>query len=394
MNKRTKRIRKKSVKKFFLMLLIFFISSVGLAFGYGFYQLNKMSNDDFKGTILSYNEPVNILVLGVDAGDYKNKKSSHTRSDTIMLVNYNPNENKAFILSIPRDTRVKINGDYCKINSAHSIGGTELTIKTVENFLNVHIDYYVEIDYEGFRRAIDAIGGVDVVIPRDMHYKSYDLDINFKKGEKVHLNGELAEKFIRWRKNNDGTGYATGDLGRISTQQEFLKLILIKLKTPEGIIRIPNLLNTVVRWTKTNIPPKLMVYYAYKAIGMHADSIESETLKGEPKYISGISYYIYDEDKNKEVLSYFKTDNDLKIIILNSTNVNGLAKKYKERLSQLGYKNIKTGNHSVAYEKTEIQTSNVEIAHKIKEFLKIGEVNYLKDNENEIIIILGTDAIK
>ncbi|CCJ33424.1 LCP family protein [Caloramator australicus] len=353
-----------------------------------------MSNDDFKGTKLSYNEPVNVLVLGVDAGDYKNRKSSHTRSDTIMLVNYDPNENKAFILSIPRDTRVKINGDYCKINSAHSIGGAELTIKTIENFLNVHIDYYVEIDYEGFRRAIDAIGGVDVVIPRDMHYKSYDLDINFKKGEKVHLNGELAEKFIRWRKNNDGTGYATGDLGRISTQQEFLKLILMKLKTPEGIIRIPNLLNTVVRWTKTNVPPKLMVYYAYKAIGMHADSIESETLKGEPKYISGISYYIYDEDKNKEVLSYFKKDNDLIIIILNSTNVSGLAKKYKERLSQLGYKNIKTGNHSITYEKTEIQTSNLEIAHKIKEFLKIGEVNYLKDNKNEIIIILGTDAIK
>lgn len=394
MNKRTKRTKKKSLKKIFLMLFILFICSVGLVFGYGFYQLNKMSNGESRRIKVGYKEPVNILVLGVDAGDYKNKKSSHTRSDTIMLVNYNPNENKAFILSIPRDTRVKINGDYCKINSAHSIGGTELTIKTIENFLDVDIDYYVEIDYEGFRRAIDAIGGVDVVVPRDMHYKSYDLDINFKKGEKVHLNGELAEKFIRWRKNNDGTGYAMGDLGRISTQQEFLKLVLMKLKTPEGIIRIPNLLNTVIKWTKTNIPPKLMLYYAYKAIGIHADSIKSETLKGEPKYISGISYFIYDEDTNKEVLSYFKKDNEIKIIILNSTNVNGLAKKYKERLAKLGYKNIVTGNHSVAYENTEIQTSNVEIGSKIKEVLKIGEVNYLKDDKNEIIIILGKDAIK
>ncbi|WDU83931.1 hypothetical protein [Caloramator sp. Dgby_cultured_2] len=61
----------------------------------------------------------------------------------------------------------------------------------------------------------------------------------------------------------------------------------MKLKTPEGIIRIPNLLNTVVRWTKTNIPPKLMVYYAYKAIGMHADSIESETLKGNLNIFRG-----------------------------------------------------------------------------------------------------------
>ncbi|SEF89253.1 transcriptional attenuator, LytR family [Caloramator fervidus] len=379
-------MKKKGLRKLLVFFSTFFLIFLGLVFGYGYYFTNKTYGKNDK-----FNKPVNVLVLGVDAG---NDKNNHKRSDTIMLVNYNPKINKVFLLSIPRDTRVKINGEYEKINAAHSIGGTYLTIEVIRGLLGVNIDYYIEIDYEGFKKAVDAVGGVDVIVPRDMHYKSHDIEINFKKGEKVHLNGDLAEKFIRWRKNNDGTGYPMGDLGRISTQQEFLKLIFAKLKTPQGMIRVPMLINTLLKYTKTNIPYDLMTYYAYKGLKVDLNSIENYTLKGEPKYISGISYFIYDEEKNREIISKFK-DDDIKtrIVILNSTKVNGLARKYKEKLEDLGL-DIEVGNYSSLLYETQINTSNIEIAKKIKQNLKIGKINYLKDVKDEIIIILGKDAIK
>ncbi|KRQ88160.1 putative transcriptional regulator YvhJ [Caloramator mitchellensis] len=385
--------KKKFLKKLIISLLTIIVLTGGLVFGYGLYYINKVSEHepvkDFK-----IKKPVNVLLLGVDIGDPNNKNTSHKRSDTMMLVRFDPVNNKVFMLSIPRDTRVKINGEYKKINFAHSIGGIGLAIETVENLLDLTIDYYFEVDYEGFRQAIDSIGGVDVIIPRDMNYDSHDIKIHFKKGEKVHLNGELAEKFVRWRKNNDGTGYAMGDLGRISTQQEFLKLILDKLKTPSGIIRIPSLIKTVATYSKTNISPKAMIYYTYKMLTLDKNSIENQILKGEAKYISGISYFVYDGED--AFLSNFRNPNkNVQLVILNSTKVNGLAKRYKEKLIHQGFIEIETGNYESKLENSEIRANDKYIAEEIKGILNFGDIKVLDDGQNsKVVIILGQDAVK
>lgn len=163
-------------------------------------------------------KPVNFLIIGEDQGN-----GGKGRTDTIILVNYTYKDDKINIISIPRDTLININGKNEKINSAHVYGGVPWTIEAVQQLLNVKINYYGKVNYNGFKTFIDAIGGIDMKIKQDMHYDDYaqGLHIHFNKGEKVHLDGEGAEQFFRWRKNNDGSGLARGDLDRIGNQHDY-----------------------------------------------------------------------------------------------------------------------------------------------------------------------------
>ena len=155
------------------------------------------------------------------------------RTDTMMVLNYNPSTKKAQIVSIPRDTMIEVDGaigengnsqKYWKMNAAYAIGGDEEVTNQIEDILEIQINYLVKIDYNAFRNIIDAIGGVEMYIDQDMYYDDdgQNLHINFKAGETVNLDGKKAEEFVRWRKNNDGTGFANGDLDRIENQQKFI----------------------------------------------------------------------------------------------------------------------------------------------------------------------------
>ncbi|QCX32475.1 LytR family transcriptional regulator [Caloramator sp. E03] len=383
----------------FILLLIFilFIASIGYITSIE----KNIASSELPSKETYGNMPVNILILGVDAGDYDNKNNNCKRSDTIIIARYNPTKDKIYILSIPRDTRVNINGHYEKINAAHAIGGVPLTVKTIEKMLGIEINYYIKIDYEAFKKCIDAIGGVDVVVPYDMNYDAYDISIHFKKGEKVHLNGEEAEKFIRWRKNNDGSGYAMGDLGRIATQQEFIINVVKKLKTISGIIRIPNLINTFSKYVKTNMDSKTMIRYAFVLRDIDTSKIEKKLLQGEPRYIRGVSYFIYSQEENKDYIANFKDNTNIleekiKVMILNSTGKSGLAGEYKNKLISLGYEVVKIGNYSKKLNTTLINYySDEEKGNKVLHDLGFGKLNEdKKENEADIIVILGKDAIK
>jgi LCP family protein required for cell wall assembly len=400
----------KSLLKKLLIFLISLTAIVGTAvFAYGYFITQKMSKGDTEARKIDIDKPVNILLLGVDAGNYDNKRdNNHKRSDTIMIVRYNPNDEKVYILSIPRDTKVNINGRTEKINAAHAEGGTKLAISTIEKLLDVNINYYAKINYEGFRKCIDAIGGVDVVVPQDMDYDAYDIHIHFKKGETVHLNGEEAERFIRWRKNNNGGGYAMGDLGRIATQQEFMVKVLEKLKTPSGMIRIFPLINTLSEYVETNMDSKTMFAYAFKLKDIHTSNIEKRILEGEPKYIDGISYFIYNKSKNEEYLENFRYSNiglgnteikrgDIKVEILNSTGVNGLASKYKSKMEDMGYDVVSVGNYSKKLKRSVINDySKREYGNFVKEDLNFGEVvdKSSKKYRAHVVVILGEDVVK
>ncbi|MCX7885587.1 MAG: LCP family protein [Caloramator sp.] len=399
------RKKKRKVYKIFMLIFIFFIISIVATFGYLLSLKNNITSSELPAKEVGKNKPVNILILGVDAGDYDNKKgNSPKRTDTMILASFHPKEAKIYMLSIPRDTRVKIKGHYEKINAAHALGGVPLAVKTIEKMLGIEINYYVKVDYAAFKKCIDAIGGVDVVVPFDMNYDAYDIQIHFKKGEKVHLNGEEAEKFVRWRKNNDGSGYAMGDLGRISTQQEFIINVFKKLKTPSGMIRIPNLINTLSKNVKTNMDGKTMISYLFKLKNIKESSIEKKILQGEPKYIGGISYFIYDKEKNIEYLSHFKINNtesskkkNIKVVILNSTGKNGLASEYKNKLTFLGYDVVEIGNYSKKLNTTVIKYySEEEYGNDIYEDIGLGKISSAKKNNSnaDVVVILGCDAIK
>ena len=160
---------------------------------------------------------------------------------------------------------IKINGKNQKINAAHAIGGVTYAVDAVEKLLGIRIDYYGKIDYEGFRKVIDAIGGVDMDITRTMDYDdpSQDLSIHFKKGTTVHLDGKKAEEFFRWRKNNDGAGLADGDLGRIENQHMFISKIMEKIKSPSIVIKIPSILSAIQNSVETNMDANDILKYGY-----------------------------------------------------------------------------------------------------------------------------------
>lgn len=420
-----KKKKKNFAKRFFITIfLILLFSAAGFA-AYGYFLSAKMNTGDIAAKKVDIKKPVNILVLGVDAGNPKDKTSSNRRrSDTMMVVRYDPTTDKVYMLSLPRDTRVNIDGRIEKLNAAHAFGGVPLAISTIESMLNININYYLKIDYAGFKKCIDAVGGVDMVIPRDMDYDSHEISIHFKKGEKVHLDGEKAEQFVRWRKNNHGGGYAMGDIGRVGTQQEFIIKVLEKLKTPEGILRIPDLLNTISKYASTNMDYGTMLRYSAKITKVNSENIEKRILEGEPKYINGVSYYIWNEEKNADYLAVFRGDysdnsyvdssdsgnqsdtnkqsedvnkNSINVTVLNSTGHNGLAAEYKTKLHSLGYNVIGTGNYSKKLLTTTINDySSNNYGNAVYNDLNIGVVKQRSSNEvkSDVVIILGTDSIK
>lgn len=430
-NKQTKRSKKSGVKKFLIAFLVIILLVIISVTSFGWYTLNRISKTDVAPKAVSISKPVNILLLGVDAGDYTNHtKNNPNRSDTMMVVRFNPKTKRVFILSIPRDTKVLLKEHVGKLNAAH-LAGVSSTISSIEKLLGFDINYYAEIDYQGFRECIDAIGGIDIKIPRDMNYDAWKISIHFKKGEIVHMDGKKAEEFVRWRKNNDGTGYAMGDLGRISTQQEFIVKLIEKLKTPTGMLKLPKLVNTFSKYLKTNMSATTIVEYAIKGRSIKTEYIEKKTLPGEAKYINGISYFVWNEDINDKFIANFKgieslalpvptnykdvakpnqTQNsgnesnvdvsrsNIDVVILNSTGKTGLAAKYKTKLETLGYRVTYTDNYKYKkYSYTLINDySKHDYGNVLLGDLKLGTVKVKSKSKPKasLVVILGTDCLK
>ncbi|QGU96838.1 LytR family transcriptional regulator [Clostridium bovifaecis] len=349
-------------------------------------------------------ESINILALGVDIGTAgAESERDPKRTDTMMVIHYDKLSKAVSIVSIPRDTLIKVNKKNTKINAAHAIGGVRYAVDAVEKLLDIDINYYGKVNYEGFREIIDSIGGVDIQIENNMDYddSAQDLHIHFKKGETVHLDGKKAEEFFRWRKNNNGTGLAEGDLGRIENQHAFISKVMDKLKSPKIIPRIPSIFMTLPKYAETNMSGDEIIKYGYAFI--RSGDVNIETLKGHTKYIGGISYFVYDKNKNKELLSKINNvtvDNKvnidkskLNIQVLNGTDKTGLAARYREYLREKGYNNISVGNTEYS-EDTRIFLSknfNNKQVKYIKQDFKINNIKNIEKNDEkfDIIVILG-----
>lgn len=250
-----------------------------------------------------------FLIMGVDAESVK--KSKGTRTDTMMLTKVNFDTGEISIISIPRDTRVQINGKTQKMNAAHAFGGPELTLKTMEKFLGIELDYYVKIDYKIVKDVVKAIGGVTIDVPIRMKYDDPyakpPLHIDIKKGVQ-ELNGQKAHDFLRFRKNNDGTGYPDGDLGRIKAQQYFMKELVKQTLQPKNIFRIGKLIETYYNNVETNIPLKTMIKGALSANKIDTESMVTVTIPGVDDYIGGVSYYIANREQTNLLVEEMLSD--------------------------------------------------------------------------------------
>jgi LCP family protein required for cell wall assembly len=206
--------------------------------------------------------PTNILVLGTDISFNRETgepiMETSGRTDSIMVIRLDPVRYKLFILSIPRDTFVPIDGyGYQKINAANVLGGTDLVKKTVEKLIGHEIDHYIKVNTYAAVKLVDLLGGIDVDIDHDMYYvdRAQNLYINLKKG-KQHLTGKEAEGFIRFRHDFQS------DLGRIQRQQQFLEVIFRSFTKPSNLLKAPVALNIAMRYIQTDLPLLKMIRLA------------------------------------------------------------------------------------------------------------------------------------
>ena len=229
-----------------------------------------------------------ILVSGVD--------DHNGGSDTNILVAVDAENDYIYGVSIPRDTKAVINGKNHKINFAYNSGGTALLAETISQQLGIPVDFTVTVDLDGFAALVNAIGGVDFEVPISMNYDDpyQDLHIHFSAGMQ-HLSGAEALKVVRFRHNNDGTGYGTEDIGRIGTQQAFLKAVAKQLLQIGNVKNIPALVDIFYTYVKTDLTTGNLVWLGNEALNIGTENIHFATLPGDGSgYYNKQSVYVLD----------------------------------------------------------------------------------------------------
>ena len=394
-----------------MLLILFILILAGVAAGFAYVKNLEQKINSANGSnglkeikkVLSEREkeePINILLLGNDTrGDDKG------RTDTIIIMRFNPETNKAVLVSIPRDTRVKIpDHSYNRINAAYMLGGAELMIRTVENFTGIDMHHYAMVDFKGFQEIVDALGGVEIYVEKRMRDSSIklSLDPGYQR-----LDGETALKYVRFRHD------AHGDFGRIERQQKFIKAILSESIRIKSVFKIPELAGIVAENTRSDMSVGEMISLGRQLGGLKDDDLDGVMLPGTPAMRGGVSYVIPDEKEMDEIIYRVKNDlpldgelpaefirnEDVALDVRNGCGVVGKARKLSDELEQRGFEieNI-TDADSSDYEETLIMYAPDEKnkADKVGSYLAFAEI--LEDDGQynftaDILIIVGKDYI-
>jgi polyisoprenyl-teichoic acid--peptidoglycan teichoic acid transferase len=274
-----RQVQKRQIEKYVIFVIV-----ILLMLGVGFLWGNSLGRSGPMGILGPAPGRVNILVLGVD------ERSDDTgRSDTMFVIAVDPNAQDVDIISIPRDTRVKIPGfGYDKINHAYAQGKYKLAQRTVENLLGVSMQHYLIIDFNGFKRIIDALGGVTIEVEKRMYYEDpYDnLVIDLQPGVQK-LNGDDAIGYVRYRDQG-------GDLARIQRQQKFMKAVMQQITQPSTIGHLPTLVKELSGAVQTNMSSGDLVNLAKLINDARKHGLKGHVIPGTPIFIGEISYVLPD----------------------------------------------------------------------------------------------------
>ena len=277
-----------------------------------------------------------VLILGRDTGGGGN-------TDTMLLASYDVTNQKATVMSIPRDTMVNVSWDIKKINSVYNTygggdRGIQALYKEISQLVGFEPDYQVIIEWEAVGEIVDAMGGVWFDVPRNMNYDDpyQDLHIHQEKGYRL-LDGEDAMEVVRWRQNSDGTNY--GDTTRVEVQQAFLKAVAAQCLKLENWTKVSAFANILFENVETDIPLNNILWFAQQAMGLDVENIQFFTMPGDLNsyawsrtYHSNQSYAFADPAGMAELINqHFNpytreiTEDDLQIMYRNKNGSLGIT---------------------------------------------------------------------
>jgi polyisoprenyl-teichoic acid--peptidoglycan teichoic acid transferase len=362
--------------------------------------------------------PVNILLLGIKvvSSDLENRgiayekqdvgydhlvNSFHGLSDSMLLLRFDPEKEKVSVLSIPRDTRVNIEGyGVRKINHANDYGGPALTAKVASEMLGgVKIDRYVRVNVQGVEKLIDALGGITVNVPKDMKYNDFSqhLYIDLKKGVQ-HLDGDKTMQFLRYRYDE------FGDISRVQRQQMLMRSAVEQTLKPATIIKIPKILSVIQSHLDTNLTVRELMALSNFASKTDRSKIQMMMLPGDfndPN--ERVSYWLPNEQRIRKLMTQHfelqKNESDylaiadrraaalegeyslqsprIKIAIQDSIDSQQALQSSLDTLRDAGYRQVSASTNwqtSLPITRIIAQSGDEEAAQEVRSILGVGEV--------------------
>ncbi len=300
---------KKSKKFLILSSILVVLLGIGLYIGYVFFSANHFFNqiqgDDLpnKGTnetdqvVIENKEPFSILLLGVDE-----RPGDKGRADTILVATINPNTNDVKLLSIPRDTLIELpkSGELDKINATYAYDGIPYVVETVEDYLDIPINYYAKINFQGMVDLVNAIGGITIDSPLDFTVQDsneHSNAIQVKKGVQ-HMDGEKALGYARMRKQDP-----RGDWGRQERQRQVIEAIIDEIISISSLTNFNRIFNAIAPNLTTNLSGR-EIWILGTNYASAANKITSLVLEGEEDRIYFPSYgqevYVWKPNEDKK----------------------------------------------------------------------------------------------
>jgi len=356
--------------------------------------------------------PFYMVLMGSDT----RPGQSQQRSDTLIVARIDPQNKKIAMISIPRDSRVAIPGKWTtKINAAAVYGGPALVIKTVKQLTGLPITHFVNLNFNGFRDVVDAIGGVWIDVP----FRIYDTQASaygpayatIEKGYQK-LDGKLALTFVRTRHT-----MADSDYGRMRNQQAFIKALASQALSLSNVFNASAIVDAVASNLDTDMTPLQLADLVLQFKGMKPGDLDSATAPSAPKYIGGVSYVIPNDPEFKTMIDRMKQGlplvpgsgsstttptvtvkpADVKLTIRNGAGVSGLGKQCTDFFTSKGFTVTETGNmNQYVYGRTLIvyQKGYETQANFVRETLGFGDVlpsAGMYTFQTPVMVVIGKD---
>lgn len=353
-------------------------------------------------------QPFTILLLGSDV----RPDEEVARADTIIVAKVDPETKQVWMLSIPRDTKVDIPGyGTAKINAATFYGGVDegpaLMVETVEQFLEIDINYYMEVDFSGFEQVVDAMGGIWIDVDTEIDdwkaashsplHRASHIDPGYQL-----LTGEYALTYVRSR------DFVDADFGRMRHQQTFFRALADQATSTENLLRIPSIVSQVSKNLTTNMTISDLIASAQSLKGLSSDRLYTATVMGE--WIS--PYVVTDEEEKARLVSAFidgrsfdstetvvasAEPSSISVTIRNGAGINGCASGASSVLDPLGYDVGEVGNaNQFVYDETLVvyDGDNEALANQVAADLPIAKVVASRGMyafETDILVVVGKD---